>query len=136
MVLYKTRAQSSVLAIADSLYATGNYSKAINFYAKVGSEKSSLQVARAYNAMGNYEKAKLQYENLANKNPALQIARLELGKIYIKTHDLKRAILVFSQFIKDDDGNPEFYYYLGMAYQDMEKMDAESAVNIRIEGTE
>ena len=123
MVGYKARAQSLALAIADSLYSTGNYSKAINFYAKVGSEKSSLQVARAYDAMGNYDKAKLQYENVINKNSSLQIGWLELGKIYLKTHDLEKAVLLFNQLIDDDDRNPEFYYYLGRAYQDMEKMD-------------
>lgn len=84
LIILKGEAQSlpagrqvAALTIADSLYATGNYTKAINTYAKIGSQKSGLQIARAYNAIGNYEKAILQYESTIVKIPELQIARFE-----------------------------------------------------------
>ena len=51
-----SKGQFSESSVADSLYLLGNYTEAINLYAKVGDEKSSLQIARAYNAIGNKRK--------------------------------------------------------------------------------
>ena len=70
LVLANAEAQSLDSSVADSLYAIGNYTTAINEYAKVASPNAELQIARAYNAIGNYEKAMLQYENIVQKmNP-------------------------------------------------------------------
>ncbi|WP_421823741.1 tetratricopeptide repeat protein [Flagellimonas oceanensis] len=65
----KADAQTSALAVADSLYALGNYTSAINAYAKVGGKKSNLQIARAYNTIGNYDKAIAQYRAVLDNNP-------------------------------------------------------------------
>jgi tetratricopeptide (TPR) repeat protein len=67
LIFTKAGAQSSSLTVADSLYAIGNYTLAINEYAKVASPNAQLQIARAYNAIGNYEKALAQYENIVQK---------------------------------------------------------------------
>lgn len=65
--LAKINAQYSPIAVADSLYALGNYTLAINEYAKEGLPNAELQIARAYNAIGNYDKALAQYESLSHK---------------------------------------------------------------------
>ena len=96
LLCFKAEAQSSALAIADSLYTTGSYTNAINYYAKVGSLKSKLQIARAYNRIGNYDKAILQYENVIAKDTAIQIASFELGKLYLKTKRFEKGALLFS----------------------------------------
>ncbi len=115
--IFKVKAQSSVLAIADSLYATGNYTKAINYYAKEGSQKASLQIARAYNATGNFEKAFVQYQNVVETNPDWQIASFELGKLLIKTKAYDESRKLFSKLARLSTDNPEYQYYLGEAFR-------------------
>ena len=83
--------------IADSLYATGNYTKAINYYAEVEGENSGLQIARAYNAIGNLEKAILQYQSVVEQHPDWQIPRFEVGKLLLKTKAYDEARKLFSQ---------------------------------------
>ena len=135
LLCFKAEAQSSALAIADSLYTTGSYTNAINYYAKVGSLKSKLQIARTYNKIGNYDKAILQYENVIAKDTAIQIASFELGKLYLKTKRFEKGALLFSSLTQKNKNNPEYYYYQGESLQDLGKL-AESttaykkAVNI------
>ena len=86
-MLFSGKSQSTDIRAADSLYALGNYSAAINKYAKDGSKNAQQQIARAYHAIGNYEKAITQYEHLVRRDSLLQIARFELGKLYLKTKE-------------------------------------------------
>ena len=111
-----SKGQSSESSIADSLYLLGNYTEAINLYAKVGDENASLQIARAYNAIGNKEKAILQYQSILLKNSSNTLASFELGKLYDKTKNYEEAIGLF-QSLTADSQNPEFYYYLGKSLQ-------------------
>jgi len=90
LVLANAEAQLSDISVADSLYAIGNYTTAINEYAKVASPKAELQIARAYNAIGNYEKAMLQYENIVQKNESQELATYELGRLYLKLKKFHR----------------------------------------------
>ena len=91
-ILFKAGAQTSALAVADSLYALGNYTSAINAYAKVGGEKANLQIARAYNAIGNYDKAIAQYTTIVDQNPDFELARFELGKLLFKIKTYESAL--------------------------------------------
>ncbi|MAU26342.1 MAG: hypothetical protein CMH48_15400 [Muricauda sp.] len=109
-------AQSSNTGKADSLYAVGSFSAAINAYVKEGSEKAQLQIARAYYALGNYDKAIVQYQEVLSKKPMLAIARFELGKLLLKTKKLGSAFENFAFLAKDSD-NPEYHYYLGRIKQ-------------------
>lgn len=54
LVTLKAGAQPSALAMADSLYSIGNYTNAINYYAKVGTTHANLQIARTYHTIRNY----------------------------------------------------------------------------------
>lgn len=117
----KAEAQSSTSAIADSLYATGNYTKAINFYAKEGSANALLQIARAYNAIGNFEKAIVQYKSVVEQNPDFQIASFELGKLLIKLEDYGEARKLFTKLVTTEKENPEYYYYLGEAFRELDQ---------------
>jgi len=113
----KAGAQTSALSVADSLYALGNYAAAINEYAKVDNAKSSLQIARAYNAIGNYDKAIDQYLATLDEDTNLDIARFEAGKLLLKTKNYKPALEAFSNLVSKKQQNPEYYYYLGRAYE-------------------
>ena len=108
--------QSPNMEKADSLYAIGHFSEAINAYAKEGSKNARLQIARAYNALGNYDKAIIEYEAFLAKEPTLAIARFELAKLQLKTKKLKAAFDNFATLAKDSD-NPEYHYYLGRIKQ-------------------
>jgi tetratricopeptide (TPR) repeat protein len=121
IVFVKVEAQTATLAIADSLYATGNYTKAINYYAKEGSEKAGLQIARAYNALGNHDKAIIQYESVVEKNQEFQIARFELGKLYLKTKRFEESSKLFSYLVGSDNGNPEYWYYQGESFRELDQ---------------
>ena len=112
-------AQTRAEAIADSLYATGDYIHAINAYSKVGNRASGLQIARAYKAVGNYDKAIKQYEALAAGNIDLQVVRFELGRLYSKTKRTHQARELFLSLSQNNADNPEYHYHLGAAYQDL-----------------
>src|SRR5680860_501025 len=119
--LMAAKAQPSVIAIADSLYATSNYTKAINYYAEAGGHNSSLQIARAYNAIGNFEKAIAQYKSIVEKHPDWQISNFELGKLLLKAKKYNEARKLFSQLTASGDDNPEYQYYLGEAFQELDQ---------------
>src|SRR5665811_1324854 len=114
-------AQTTLNEIADSLYATGNYTKAINRYAEAGAENSSLQIARAYNAIGNFEKAIAQYKSIVEQHPDWQISNFELGKLLLKAKKYNEARKLFSQLTASGDDNPEYQYYLGEAFQELDQ---------------
>lgn len=114
-------AQTSNTVIADSLYATGNYAKAINFYAGAGGGNSGLQIARAYNAIGNFEKAIAQYQSVVERHPDWHIARFELGKLLLKAKEYDGARILFSGLTVSGNDNPEYRYYLGEAFRELEQ---------------
>ena len=122
IIAFKAEAQSSALVVADSLYATGNYTNAINYYAKNASSKASLQIARAYNAIGNYDKAIAEYEALVVKTPGLQIARFELGKLYVKVKRYDDGRKLFTGLVRDEANNPEYLYYQGECFRELEQV--------------
>jgi len=113
--------QGSTSTIADSLYTTGNYTKAINYYVEAGGQNSNLQIARAYNAIGNFEKAIAQYESAVEQHPDWQIANFELGKLLLKTKEYDEGRKLFSRLTASGMDNPEYQYYLGEAFQELEQ---------------
>ena len=116
VLLINGKAIAQTSTIADSLYATGNYVKAINSYAKVGSINSILQTARAYNTIGNFDKAIVQYQDVISKDSTLQIAPFELAKLYLKVKRPKDALPLFSNLVSSGGENPEYLYFQGEAF--------------------
>ncbi|MGB7395444.1 MAG: tetratricopeptide repeat protein [Pricia sp.] len=114
-------AQNTAEEIPDSLYATGNYTKAINYYAEAGGEKASLQIARSYSAIGNWDKAIVQYQDVIERRPDWQIAGFELGKLLLKSKQYDKARKRFSRLAAADDYNPEYHYYLGELFQELDQ---------------
>jgi len=120
----------SSMATADSLYALGNYTKAINTYATIGSEQASLQIARAYNAVKNYEKAIAQYQGILDKNNTLPIAQFELGKLYLKVKRARDSEAIFQQLQDLTSTNPEYGYFLGRSLQ-MQDKDSSAMIHFK-----
>ena len=110
-------AQDYPIKKGDSLYAIGDYTRAINAYSNSGSLNASLQIARSYSAIGNYDKAIMQYQNVVERDPALQISRFELGKLLLKVKKYSEASEIFLDLSKRNSDNPEYSFYLGESYQ-------------------
>lgn len=114
-------AQEKEGVIADSLYATGNYTKAINAYASLGTVPAGLQIARAYSAIGNYDKAIDQYHAVLELDANQQLARFELGKLLLKQKQFDAARKNFQQLVSVAGDNPEYHYYLGEAHRNLDQ---------------
>lgn len=121
MILARTEAQSPVLAVADSLYAIGDYTRAINAYARSDSERAHLQIARSYTVLGRLDKAIMEYTNIWQTDPTAQIAGFELGKLLLKTKAYDDGRKLFSKLIAINATNPEYHYYLAEIYAGLDQ---------------
>lgn len=112
----KTEAQSSVLRIADSLYSNGNFTKAIeNYKLHNPQEDTYVKLAKAYIGIGNYDNA-LQYYKLATEAfPKQLLIKYEYAKLLAKTKKYKEASILFEDLIELNAKNPNYYYELGLA---------------------
>jgi tetratricopeptide (TPR) repeat protein len=113
--------QTETITEADSLYASGNYTKAINVYASVGTVNAGIQIARAYNAIGNYDKAIVQYQVVLEQDAEQQLAQFELGKLLLKQKHFDNARKSFQQLVSAAGDNPEYHYYLGEAHRNLDQ---------------
>lgn len=121
--IYKVEAQTSASSVADSLYAIGNYTNAINEYSKIGTITSAIQIARSYKAIGNFEKAITQYQYIVELHPEFEITKYELGKLLLKTKGYEEAETVFSDLLGANTKNPEYQYYFGETNKELERME-------------
>lgn len=113
--------QTETITEADSLYASGNYTKAINVYASVGTVNAGIQIARAYYAIGNYDKAIVQYQVVLEQDAEQQLAQFELSKLLLKQKHFDDARKSFQQLVSAADDNPEYHYYLGEVYRKLDQ---------------
>lgn len=109
------RAQSTTMAIADSLAGVGNYAKAINTYKSLPelNAMTALKIARAYKAIGNSSAALDYYNQCVTSNPDWVIATTEYAKLLINQRRFSRADSIFRQLSKQYPNNPDFYYQQG-----------------------
>ncbi|TYA70202.1 tetratricopeptide repeat protein [Seonamhaeicola marinus] len=115
MIYFKTEAQSSVLHFADSLYAHGNYSKAIEHFMKYNNQSKVYdKIAKSYIAIGNYDSAILVYEKHLTNKPEDAIEKYNYGKLLYKTKRYDTASKVFKELIDLDTSNPNYQYEMGV----------------------
>ncbi|MGC1203912.1 MAG: tetratricopeptide repeat protein [Flavobacteriaceae bacterium] len=127
LILFKTEAQTSVLNIADSLYANGNYSKAIAQYQLYKNQPEVFsKIARAFMAIGNYDEALKNYEASINAQPDDALIKYEYAKLLASTKKYEVALKNFKYLIDVDDKNPNYHYELGMV---LEKLNDSTAIN-------
>ena len=114
--------EASALAVADSLYAVGNYSAAIEHYESIQPKKELiyLKMARAHQAKGTLDNALSNYAKAATGTEEV-IAMNEYGKLLITKRKFKEADSVFTNLISVYKTNPEFYYQRGRAIENMPK---------------
>ncbi|MFD1161016.1 MULTISPECIES: tetratricopeptide repeat protein [Hwangdonia] len=127
LLVFKTEAQTSVLNIADSLFAHGNYSKAIAQY-KVYDNPPEVyhKIAKAYIAIGNYDEALINYEKGVETNPKNTLLKYDFGKFLYRTENFKRAAEIFNKLVYTDYKNPNFHYELGLSLEQLKDSTAQN----------
>ncbi|MEM6516790.1 MAG: tetratricopeptide repeat protein [Bacteroidota bacterium] len=111
-------AQTNDLNEADSLFATGNYSKAISEYKTYDKQTEVYgKIARAFMAIGNYKEA-LNYYNLdIEAHPEDALSKYEFAKLLNRTKNFEEAISQFNELIRADSLNPNYRYEKGLALE-------------------
>ncbi|GAA3635551.1 tetratricopeptide repeat protein [Flavivirga jejuensis] len=126
LIVLKTEAQTSVLNIADSLYANGNYSKAIENYKSYKNQYQVYsKVAKAYIAIGNYDEALKNYEASIQGNPNDALVKYNYAKLLAQTKKYERASKNFNDLLHIDHKNPNYHYELGLV---LEKLKDSTAI--------
>ncbi|WP_299213571.1 tetratricopeptide repeat protein [uncultured Dokdonia sp.] len=124
-VILKAEAQSSALTVADSLYAVGSYTNAIQEYQRVSeqNEKAQLQIARSYKGLGNIKAALEAYKNSLSLDSEQPIAATEYGRLLITRGKYVTADTIFKGLTQKYPDNPEYFYQRGRAVKQLEKKD-------------
>ena len=130
----KAEAQTSALAIADSLYALGNYSEAVEELEKSGakSEAVLLKLARAQKANGNTAAALDNYKTLLELNPERLLTSLEYAQLLAASGELKAADSLFTRLVKKYPTNANFHYQLGLVREERQDSTAMTHYNFAI----
>ncbi len=127
LFLWKAEAQTSAFQLADSLYAIGNYQKAIELYQNSSSTSAVTyqKIAQAYQATGNIGLAIKHYEKAIQLDQELIIAKSNLGKLYYQNRNYHLADSLFKKLIQNYPENPDFYYRLALT---KEKLNDTTAI--------
>lgn len=127
MLYFNAGAQSSALAIADSLFANGNYSKAIKMYKSHDNVVEVYdKIAKSYLAIGNLDAALDNYRKSVDVQPENTLVKFEYGKLLLRTKNYKDASKVFEELIYIDYRNPNYHYQMGVA---LERLNDSTAYN-------
>ncbi|WP_400076381.1 tetratricopeptide repeat protein [Winogradskyella sp. R77965] len=112
---------------ADRLYASGNYTKAIEAYKTLKNlDEVYDEIAKAYIAIGNYGEGLLNYEKAVKVNEDNLLIKYEFAKLLTKTKKYKKANQMFTDLIVLDSVNPNYHYELGVV---LEKQKDTTALN-------
>jgi len=116
LFLSKAEAQNtSVLAIGDSLYNLGSYSKAILQYNRISeNENINFKLAKSYEAIGNNPKAIQYYKKVLSSNSKATQASYNYAKLLFKIANLKEADSIFKALSVENPSNPNFTYQRGL----------------------
>lgn len=127
-------AQTSALAVADSLYAVGNYSEAIKLLEKseTKSEAVLLKLAQAQKANGNLNAALHNYQGVLESNPNRVLTTVEYGKLLSSTGKLEMADSIFTHLMKKYPINAEFHYQLGLIREKRKDSTAMKHYNLAV----
>ncbi len=98
LLVMQVGAQTPTLAIADSLYAVGNYSEAILQLENIPekSDVAKVRLAKVYVASGNLDSAIKSYKRILQDHPNKLLSAMEYGEVLIKAGELNAADSLFS----------------------------------------
>lgn len=121
------QAQDTLLKKADSLYAHGNYSQAIEIF-KTHNHQDEVyeKIAKAYLALGNYDAALKNYDSALNAFPEDALIKYDYAKLLARNRKLNDAEVLFNELVYLDYRNPNYHYELGVV---MEQQGDSTAMN-------
>ena len=118
LVSFNLFAQKTSIAIADSLYYYGNYTKAIDrLELHTNKGESYPKIAANYLALGNTSKAISFYEKALEIEPDNQLNQYQLAKLFSTNKFYKKAKDLFLSLIDADYKNPNYHYQLGKVHK-------------------
>lgn len=114
-IQYIAGAQSPAIVMGDSLYATGNYTKAVKIYESIKNKdaKTLFKIARAYKGKGLKSQAIIYYKESLEQKEDQPIAQTEYGRLLLSSARFSIADTVFRDLVRKYPDNPEYYYLLG-----------------------
>jgi len=118
-ILYISKAEAQTSALADSLAAIGDYSKAISAYGEVKNPDALLylKIARSYKSIGNSGRALDNYKKSLDLDSKQLIAATEYGRLLITQRRFKKADSLFAGLTTKYPANPEFHFQRGRTLQ-------------------
>ncbi|TVZ25813.1 Flp pilus assembly protein TadD [Gillisia sp. Hel_I_86] len=115
LIVLQINAQTPNLAIADSLYAVGNYSEAIEQLENLQEKSNAAQIrlAKSYVAARDLDSALKTYKDILLQHPKKLLLAIEYGEVLIKAGELKSADSLFDLLATTYPENATFQYRLG-----------------------
>jgi len=130
LLMGKVEAQSLPLHIGDSLYAQGNFTKAIEKYSEVESQTNVYhKIANAYKALGNYDNSLLYYQKSIDSHPENALVNYKFAKLLMLTKNFIQASGIFKNLISIDNENPNYHYQLGLVLEHLKDSTAQINFN-------
>jgi len=125
-IFQRVEAQTSTLVLADSLYAVGDYQKAIRLYEAQEPISSAIyqKIASAEQARGDLNRALVAYEKALQQNSTLVVAKANYGKLLRRTYHYQKADSVYTELIQQFPQNPDFNYQLGRIKEKLKNPEA------------
>jgi tetratricopeptide (TPR) repeat protein len=121
LMLLTVVAQAQNTAIADSLVAVGQYSKAVQWYEEQGKiPEKYFQMAKVYEATGNKSAALEKYEKYIQIDSTNTRVNYNYGLLLIETTQWKLAEKVFTKLNKEKP-SAVHWYYLGEIFEKQEE---------------
>ncbi len=114
-LVLKVGAQTPTFVIADSLYAVGNYSEAIQQLEnrENKTDATQLRLAKFHEANGDFNSAKIYYKFVLQQHPEKLLTAISYGELLVKAGDLRSADSLFQNLAKRHPNNASFQYQLG-----------------------
>jgi len=115
LIVIKVGAQTPTLIIADSLYAVGNYSEAIQDLENIEEKSEAVysRLAKSYVGKGDLSSALKNYRTVLDKNPNKVLTAMEYGEVLIKAGKLKSADSLYINLSTSYPKNASFQFQLG-----------------------
>lgn len=126
-VIAKTEAQTSVLSTADNLFATGNYSKAIEAYQSYDKPSEVYEnIAKSYKALGNFDESLSYYNKASDAHPDNVFLKFDYAKLLYSLKKYEASSKFYNELVATDSLNPNYHYELGLT---MEALKDSTAIN-------
>ncbi len=116
LAITTAKVQSQTLAVADSLFAIGNYSEAIKNYQNLESPKY-FKIAKAQEALGQDKDALKSYDQFLVEHPKDLLGTLSYSKLLIENKAYKKGDSLLLNTLKDNFKNAYVSYQLGLSKQ-------------------